>query len=272
MHPLPREKIASVFLLAAVASLTFFAECHTPTVDSSWPKSKPTVDGYCADWEGLVNYSLCDQFGIGVANDDRYLYLRLSAEDRRTMMQLLRCGLTISFQTSAPKLGFFALRFPVGGNRLPREPRNSPDGQIDTALLSEQIDAVARQAQILGPRKHDTLFLQASILETYGILARMYPSFQYLIYEARIPLYDDSAANHAINPGKDDLITISFEIPAPQPSEQHRGGEGGEMSGRGGGGYHGGSMIGHGNAMGGSFGVPAEPIEAKMVVKLAGKR
>jgi uncharacterized membrane protein YgcG len=272
----PRKII--FLLLAAVCLTPFLIGCGSSSIDSTWPKKEILANGKIDAWEGLINYSLSDQFGIGVANDDRYLYICAVIEERPIAMQMLRQGMTAWFETSSSKNRLFGIHFPLG-NILPSPANRHRGMEEDTSGLGDKIEASCQQLEILGPGKHDSLLRNIALCEPYGIQLKFCTAPGEFLYQARIPLYPDSAMIYAIDPGKDSLITLHIECPAPEyHAEEHEssdaGGQGGGMGhggGMGGGhGMGGGGMGGGGGGMGGSRQQP-QPIDAKLVIKLAAK-
>jgi hypothetical protein len=287
MKHLPAHGKPSILPLLAVlaGAASLFTGCATPTFESTWPKKEIIADGTIANWEGLINYSLFDQFGIGVANDDRYLYLCAVIEDRKIAMQVLRNGMTAWFETAPSKNRLFGIHFPLG-NVIPQEGRHRRDAEEDTAGLGDRIEAACQQLEILGPGKHDSLLRNITLCVPYGIQLKFASTRGEFIYEARIPLFPDSSKIYAVNPGKDSLITLKIESPAPEISAADReasdeggtgGGGGGMGGGRGGGGMGGGGMGGGhsggmgGGGMGGGQHIQPQPLSASLVIKLAGR-
>ncbi len=272
------SKPSLLFPVAAAALLCI--GCASPTIDSAWPKKEIVADGTITNWEGLINYSLFDQFGLGVANDDRYLYLCAVIEDHKIAMQVLRNGMTVWFESAPTKNRLFGIHFPLG-NVVPQEAHHHRDTEEDTAGLGDRIEAACQQLEILGPGKHDSLLRNIALCEPYGIQLKFVSSHGEFIYEARIPLFPDSSMIYAVNPGKDSLLTVKIAVPAPEAAAtEHESDEGTGPGGGGGGGMgggHGGGMGGgHGGGMGGgSMGggqrQQAQPIDAGVVIKLAGK-
>jgi len=260
----------------------FLIGCGSTTVDSVWPKKEITANGRIDNWEGLNNYSLSDQFGLGVANDDKYLYLCAVIEEQKIAMQVLHNGLTAWFETSAAGDKLFGIHFPLG-NGIPQEFHHRHDAEEDTSGFGEKIEAACQQLEILGPGKNDSLLRNIALCEPYGIQLKFAPTRDEFIYEARIPLFPDSSMIYAINPGKDSLITLRIEVPAPEVSSASQEGsdESGNRNGSGlggggmGGGHYGSGGMGHGGGMGGGgFGgqrQQVQPIDTKFIIKLAGK-
>ena len=275
-----RRKISLLSLLFAVtAAALLCVGCASPTIDSTWPKKEIVADGTITNWEGLINYSLFDPFGLGIANDDRYLYLCAVIEDRKIAMQVLRSGMTVWFETPAAKNRLFGIHFPLG-NVVPQMPPHHRNAEEDTSGLGDRIEAACQQLEILGPGKHDSLLRNIALCEQYGIQLKFASSHGEFIYQARIPLFPDSSMTYAVNPGRDSLLTVKIAVPAPEAPPTEHESDGGPGAG-GGGGMGGGMGGGHGGGMGGGGGggmggggmgggphQPAQPIDASVVIKL----
>ena len=278
-------------LMVTAATLGALISCRPElTINSVQPKNGIVVDGGIADWEGLINRVPDEPFGIGVANDDCFLYLCLLADERRIMHQVMRFGMTVWFESGTSKHERVGIHFPLGmatsGMDFRRLREAHGDSEEVRRILEESFDAM----EFLGPDKRDTVPMKIAIAESYGgLLLKTVPSQEKLVYELRIPLHPDSTKKFSLPALKDSFFTIVLEssesasdegFAARAPGNRFGGGEGGgfggrEMGGRGGGGFGGGGYRGgHRGGMmgGGSHGghhEPAEPFSAQLRIRLA---
>ena len=275
--------IGMIFLMAC-------AGCKSSLLlESQWHDHGITIDGDAGEWNDLIQYPQDLKMGIGVVNDDRYLYLCLTSDDRATTSQIIRYGFTVWFEHKAQKDKLFGIHFPLGMN-LSGTPHERHEG--DTAAMKERIEASLQTLALLGPGKNDTSPVPTRIAESLGIAVCIKPSHEHCVYELKVPLNQDSILKYAIDIGKDTLLDITLESCGPnrenRPSSDMDEGGGGGMGhgGMGGGGMGHGGMGGGGGGMGhggmghggmgggggmGQRGAGAEPFNETLTIKIAKK-
>jgi len=244
------------------------------------------ADGDFADWYGNLQPFGEHPVSLQVLNDKDFLYLRLTASDSGTRMQIMRLGLTVWFDPSGGDKKKFGVRYPVvehgsgpggeegergGGHRGPGRGRGGEEG-MEPPHPSDRVD-------ILGPGKDDARSLTHQALSGVDVAVREDQGV--LHYELKVPLVRSDEHPYAIGtePGRTiglGLETGKFE----QPSHEGRGGggmpgmggggggRGGGMGGHGGGGGRGGS---HGGGEGRGFEAP-KPLKAWATVSIAPAR
>jgi hypothetical protein len=270
------------------AAVILFAGCKSaPLLESQWRDRAIAVDGNSTEWNDLIQYPRDSKIGIGVINDDVFLYLCLTSEDRAITSQIFRYGFTMLFQSRAQKEKLFGVRFPMGGALSGAPPDRHTGMERDTAMMREHLEAALQTLALLGPGKDDTVPLPTRIAESLGVAVAIKPSHEDCVYELKVPLNQDSICKYAINAGKDTLFEVTLESSAPEressrPSDMgdgrgfggggmHGGGRGGGMGG-GMGGMHGGGRYGGGHRGGGGYHARApEPFSQTFTIKLAQK-
>jgi hypothetical protein len=264
-----RKSLLSIFI---IIPLMMICCCNSLVLESYWKTSEIVIDGNPVEWNQMIQYPKDNQFGIGISNDDKFLYLCLSSWDRQTSIQIMTMGFTVWFETKSQNDKRFGIHFPLGMMKAGQPPfMRGRQGQ-DPEQMKEFMDAAMQEMEILGPGKNDSRTTKSIIAESYGITARILPSDRNLVYELKIPLNQDSLCRLAINTGSDSLIKLTLETTKPDfdkmggppgmgdRTPSGRGGSGmgpgGGMPPGGGGGFGGGMPPGGG--MGGGMG-PGDP-------------
>jgi hypothetical protein len=267
-----RKNLLSIFI---ILPLMMTCCCNSPVLESTWKTSEIVIDGNSVEWNQMIQYPKDNQFGIGISNDDKFLYLCLSSWDRQTSMQIMTMGFTVWFETKSQNEKKFGLHFPLGMMKAGQPPFMRGRQVQDPEQMKEFMDAAMQEMEILGQGKNDSLTIKSLIAESYGITARILQSQENLVYELKIPLNQDSLCRFAINTGNDSLIKLTLETTKPDFDKMGGPpGMGGRMppGGMGGGMGPGGGMgcgMGPGGPPGG--GTPSMPEQFKMElsVKLA---
>jgi RNA polymerase subunit RPABC4/transcription elongation factor Spt4 len=60
---------------AVIVVLSLFSGCKSTRFASQWRDRDIIIDGSTSEWAGLIQYPEDSKVGIGVVNDDVYLYL-----------------------------------------------------------------------------------------------------------------------------------------------------------------------------------------------------
>ena len=81
--------------------------------------------------------------------------------------------------------------------------------------------------ELLGPGKDDSVPVKTRVAESFGVVVRMFPSEENLVYEIKESLRQDSLCKYAIDIGNDSLLTIAFESTVRDADAGRGQGEGG---------------------------------------------
>jgi len=264
--------VAAVFLTWQVAGAA-----KPPHFDSHLPGGALAIDGKFDDWSGNLEPLGENPMSIQIANDGAYLYLRMTASDAGTRMEITRLGMTVWFDPAGGTRKKLGIRYPaieegtLGGDGGGRGRREHPEGADEPS--GPPLDRV----DILGPGKDDGRSLTREHLQGVEVAIRTEQGS--LDYELKVPLAHNSNHPYAIEaqPGKTIGIGVETGKPAQHSAgEEHGGGYGGGGGGRGGGGMggHGGGG-GHRGGGGGGEGhgsQPPKPIKVWTTVTLAPAR
>lgn len=289
------KKTFCCYLFFGIAAVLLFIECHpSKVIECSALRNPITIDGSSADWAGLITHDPDQPFGIGIANDGKYLYICLVSDDRRIHRQVMRYGLTVWFEGGTAAKQRLGIRYPTGLAGTGFALRSSGEEPRDTGFMREKIEEMLDAIEVIGPgKKMDTLPMKLTVAESsFDLKMKAVSSMEQFTYELRVPLSADSTTPYAVPPAKKSLITLVLESSAPSETgtseEGREGGPGmgrdgggfGGVEGLGGGGYGGGHRGGGGGHHGGRGGgsgyqgghhEPPEPFTVELAVKLAGK-
>lgn len=205
---------------------------------SHWKDHEISIDGQLTDWQNATTTVEKSHASLGVKNDDDYVYICFSTNERRTQMQMLVFGFTVWLDPEGGKNKTLGIRYPVRSG-LPARRLFSRENPED---LRQLLESIPYEFEILGPGKEDrqrVLFIDAK-----GINARLGAVQGTIVYELKIPLRKTNEHPIAISTENVKKLGICFETTEPMQdaaggrsiSTRPTGGgrSGGRGSGRGG--------------------------------------
>ena len=263
------------FLSIFAASMLLY--CNSLQLESRFCDKPILLDGNIEKWNACIIYPQDAKFGVGVMNDDKYVYLCVTTEDLGLIKQINRAGLTAWFEPQHGKGNGLGIHYPLGFARSGFHQAMTQD----TEIMKEKIEEARQHIEILGPKITDTCPTRTIVAQSLGISVTFKTSRDNCIYELKIPLNQDSICKFAVNRGKDTRIVITLESPAVTPDKSENsyeggqgmggmGGPGGGGGGRHGGGGHGGAGGRHGGGTRSGGAVAGEPFTTSFSVVLAG--
>jgi hypothetical protein len=267
--------------MTAIIAL-LLSNCKSIQLESRWLDRPLSYAGKVSEWNDCIVYPNDTKFGIGVKNDDKFLYVCMTSWDANVSAQIIRMGFTAMFEPKDGKGNRLGFHYPMGMSRsgLRHEKEEGPE------IMKEKLAESLEHIEILGPGKDDTCPTRTIISESMGIITRVVASEGNCVYEMKVPLKADSVNKFAINAGAGETIQLTLETsPADREktnaaSSESAGPGGANMGGGmgGGGGMHGGGgghgAGGHGGhgAGGGSGGIGVmEPFKQSFTLKLSPK-
>jgi len=243
-----------------------------PHFDSKGLDGAITIDGRFEDWWGHLDPFGNDPIAVQFLNDGEFLYVRLTASDAATRMQIMRLGMTIWFDSSGGTKKKLGIRYPVveQGQGPPSEPDGGPGGRRRRGGEGPPPDESGPprdRVDILGPGKDDARSLMRDHLP--GVDVAIHAEQGTLQYELKVPLAGSGDHPYAIGTAPGKTIGVGVETgKLHMPSfGAGRGGGGGGGGGMGGGGRGrgGGGMGGGGRGGGGQRGserpLPPKPLK-----------
>jgi hypothetical protein len=260
----------SVAGLLALAGLC--AGCGSVEVGSSWRRMDILVDGKPGDWGNDLEFVKDLHADLGVVNDDSTLYVCFILRDEDVGRRIALSGLNLWFDPKGGDEKHFGIRFPLGHEVAPKEPRDregddrrrdSEGGEWEPRLRDDVVE-------ILGDRTAGPM----PVDELPGVrVAVARSASRALVYELALPLQRSAGHPYAIGARPGAVLGVTLDVPAfhrPEPRVEAPG-EGGER-GRGSGGWRGrGGRSGPRGpgSMGGRGGGGLEAWQARARLKLA---
>src|SRR5258708_27301290 len=185
-----------------------------------------TVDGKYEDWYGHLQPFGNEPIAIQFLNDGEFLYVRLTASDAATRMQIVRQGMTIWFDPGGGSRKKLGIKYPVveggGPGWLGGGPRRRGGGVADEEI------APADRGDILGPGKNDARSLTRDHLPGIDVPIRAEQGL--LQHELKGPLARTADRPYAIEAAPGATIGVGLETAQGQqraPGEGRGGGFGG---------------------------------------------
>ena len=254
-------RFAPALLPAAAAAILpiVLLAADRPHLTSSTPTAPITVDGRLDDWTGDLSPMGADPFSVQVANDQSYLYLRLTASDPTVRNEIVRRGLIVWFDESGGTKKHFGIHYPVvesqgtAADSSGSQGRSGYGGHHGGGSASAPSDDYepANRIDVLGPGKNDARSLTSD--HGSGVEAAVRVSEGQVLYELKIPLAKSADHPYALDTAVGKTIGIGFETPKVEHQSPDGSSGGGGGYGHGGGGS-GGGMGGHGGGMHGGGG------------------
>jgi hypothetical protein len=244
--------INSLRTITVVCILGLCAGCASIQFTSQWRDSTVAIDGSASEWDNYIQYrpDINANVGLGIVNDEDYLYLCLTAEDRATVSKIIKAGLTFTFESPTYKGKPFGIHFPLG--------MEMKGEKGDTTATKVRVEASLQMLALLGPGQKDTTVMSVMQADSLGVMVRVTPSIEQCTYELKVPLKRTASTPYAISAGQDSVVSVTFETgEMTNPARmQQNGSIGGPDSGHGGQGFGGSDGFGgrHGSFGGESGG------------------
>ncbi|MCX6169302.1 MAG: hypothetical protein NTX65_08180 [Ignavibacteriales bacterium] len=249
-------------------------------MNSSRSEKEIKIDGDPSEWSKEIEPIKDKKFSLGFKNDDKFLYLCLTTNDRSKLLLMARGGFIIWFVPESGDKNEFGIRYPMALDQseeppVPEMNREGMQGEKQGDLLAKMINKMIleqNEFQIVDKEKFPlTAF---PILSNEGIEVKLgYHSNQF-VYELKIPLQKNSQFPFAVETLPGGKVKIKFETEefkfentrgnrnmSEGETRQPRGGAGGRRGGSGG-------NAGMRQGMGG-IGNSFEPIDYTVELKLS---
>ncbi len=236
--PLKTGSLSNALFLLLVLSL---AGCGMDDVRSTWRGRAVVIDGINEEWDGLLHPIGEKGSSIGVVNDSSYLYLVVVTSNHDIQRQVFRRGVIVWFDRSGGKDKKFGIQYP-----LSEGPPMGDRGAAQEFPTLRPPAGMSDEVEVFeGEQKHTRM----TMAQTGGMEIRFRTVHDTLVYEMKVPLYDDGRHPFAIGTSAGVQIGVGIETAAARAPERPSGGmaEGpGGPGGEGMGGHRGGGRSGRG--------------------------
>ena len=276
-----KSKHTSLLFLSFIIFLSSFllSGCGMKELNSNWRDHEVTLDGIDdgPEWEGTRYFFNEEKVTIGLLNDNKNLYIRLSSRDQRLQAQLVMVGFTIWFDAKGGKKKTVGIHFPIGmqsGGIETMRVSGRTSMKKNPDRLMKMLEEAQKEIEIFGPGKGECCTLSIPEVEELGIKAKIDNSKGNLVYELKVPLARNESQPYGIGTDTSGTISIGFEMgemDMKQMTREPRGQRGGMGGGRTGGrGDMGGiGSRGGGRGMGGGMRQMPESLELWLKIRLA---
>jgi len=258
--------------LATVAVLLFsvgLIGCVMQELHCAW-HDRPAVGGAedeWLEWNRALHWLPKEEVTVGLLNDDRMLYLRLSMNNRAIQRQVMTAGLTVWLDETGGRNETYGIRFPLpsrgmepGSERRPSMERNGegpmdlPDGPDPFRIISKG------DMEITRPGRNEYVVMLADNSDPNGPRGRIRSVQGALVYELQVPLVRDERSPFGIAAIRPKIIGIGLVTGEDSwPSSRWGGDGGGRGGGRGPGGSGPSGFGGEPGGKGGGTGPPQGP-------------
>lgn len=234
--------------------------------------SKIKIDGNQDDWNGKLKYYEDERAAIGFQNDEDNLYFCLVTSDKPSVMKIVTMGLTVWFE---PENGdqTIGLQYPKKMDSVPpknrmgknRNQNNNSDFEVTVNTMLQN------QGEFLLVDEDEEILYASPIGSSDGYEIKIAAVNKQFVYEAKIPIGNNSEAQLPINIFPNEKFTIEFETGEIDMDAMKRDGG---MQQDGGGGMPGGGQSGgrgsmQGGSRGGSSRMGMESFSLEVEVKLS---
>ena len=273
MRSILLNKKSFFILLVIVSSVFILNGCSAGTkMNSSWKDKEIKIDGVATEWNTNMQQIPDKKINIGFRNDDKFLYLCLTSEDRSKIMMITRAGLIVWFEPESGDKNKFGIRFPMAPTQpeaLPisgmNKERMENDGleKILLKMLEQQ-----NEFQIINKDKFPLTALP--VMNNEGIEAKLGYQSNLFVYELKVPLASNKQFSYLVDALPGANVKIKFETEEMEMEGMRAGPGIGSMSPGEGGGRGGGNRRGGGEGMRPGMGSAKmfEPLDYTVEIKL----
>jgi len=183
--------------------------CNEINISSKWRTQDINIDGKNTEWKS-GNYIDEANALVNICNDENFLYLSFTTNDRNLPMNILRNGLTVWFDSEGKSNKIFGIRFPAGiKNHGMPEDMGQFDRKMDKNNQMPMPKMEFSEIELLNEDGEVEAVL--STLETKNIQIKMSNPQGNFFYEMKVPLKTSGDFLYAINADTSKIISIGFE-------------------------------------------------------------
>lgn len=237
----------TVLLPFALILAACFSACSSSIeLQSNWIGTGIIIDGYSKDWSNYMKPIQDKKVNLGFNNDNEYLYLCLTTEDKAAINQIVRSGLIVWLKSEKGERKEFGIQYPMKGmpaefEDRPFNPQNEsseaqPDDRNKPGKMNEMLAAELQKQtefRILNEDKFPLTAMQ--LMNDDGIELKMGMDKDLFVYEIKIPLLNDNDYPFIVGAVPGDKVEIKFESEEPEMKRMQGDGKGDRMPPSGGG-------------------------------------
>lgn len=234
-----QNKVAFKFLLltAAVFSGIALSACSPgKQMTSNWQQEQIQMKGDLSFWRSKVFEIPDKKFGVGFANDDKFMYVCLTTDDRSKIFQILRNGFIVWFEPESGNYKPFGIKYPlVNVFDKPQQPEQFNGTEMPGENVQRNFSKMLEnqnEFEVVNEDKYPLLALP--LVNKEGIEAKLSISDGRLIYELKVPLAAAKQYSFAAGAMPGEKIKVRFETLQASADKRERssGFEAGDREGR----------------------------------------
>jgi hypothetical protein len=217
-------------------------------MQSDWQDQEFTLNGKVSDWGTTLHPASDSKINVGFKNDDEFLSLCISTEDRATIMQIMKFGFVVWLEPENGDTKQFGIKYPIQTMPLDKHEmtKDNPDGLFgenlraaptEEKMYNRMLEELQKQIEFQVVDKDDVPITAIPVINREGIKIKIGMEKGMLVYELQIPLKRSSDYSFAVGALPGEKIKVKFETLQPDFSDMKKAsGEGfGEDEGSGGG-------------------------------------
>jgi hypothetical protein len=257
MSKLPRSEKLVFIIIVLIFSVIVTGCTSSEQLISTWQNHEITMNGDLEDFKSTLHQVPDKKFLIGFKNDDKFLYLCLTTNDRGKVFQMLKAGFITWFEPVSGDSKPFGISFPQPNIFSDQQQfKQNNQGLSDESSPQEEnpdnfiYKMVMQQTQLEIVNKDKYPLMALPLINKEGIEAKLSVKDNFLVYELKVPLAvgTDYSYTAGVTPGNS--IKVRFETEKMEAKKESsdqgersqdsevgqipRGTGGGGMRGRGG--------------------------------------
>jgi hypothetical protein len=218
MNKFHRYERFEFLIIALVLCITVIGCGSSEQLISSWQNQEIKMNGDPAEWKSSLHQVPDKKIFVGFKNDDKFLYLLLTTNDRGKVIQMFKAGFITWFEPVSGDSKPFGISFPqpnvfsdqqqfkqnsqgLAEESSPNE--ENPDNFMDKMVMQQT------QLEVVNTDKYPLMALP--LINKEGIEAKLSVKDNFFVYELKVPLAVGNDYTYAAGVTPGNSIRIRFE-------------------------------------------------------------
>ena len=213
----------TVLMILTTFMISFFIGCSSTIELTSTPmENQIKINGDASDWGTNLKYLSDEKVGVGITNNDSYLYLCLTTADMSKVMPMFVGGFTVWVENENNDGNRIGIKYPlnniVSESRIMLNPGEFRERGRDM-MISKMIK---KQDEIRILNKDNFPVTVISTSDSSGLKASLGFNNDQFVYELRLPLKIDEQNKYGINAVPGNKLLVKFETEKPERGNFNR--------------------------------------------------
>ena len=233
-----RNKKIYLLLLVLPSMLFIINGCSSaPQMQSDWHETTSLIEGKNSEWTTDLSAVPAKKINVGFKNDDDFLYVRLTTDDRSTIRQILRAGFIVWIEPASGNTKQFGIKYPLPGlppdqlDRTAMDPdglKREPRGEQPSMANMEQrmLEQLQKQVEFQIIDKNKKPITAIPVINREGINLEIGMEKGILVYELHVPLTASDIYSFAVGAKPGEKVEVKFETEEPKFADMKRPQEG----------------------------------------------